>query len=101
MQSHNTVNGYDVEPHVAEIYDQIETYTDDVELIQGLIGGCGPWCILEPFCGTGRILISLAADAAHPSDGHVLVGLDGAQGMLARARAKVVDLPDGVQGRII
>jgi hypothetical protein len=25
---------YDVEPHVAEIYDQSETYTEDVELIR-------------------------------------------------------------------
>jgi SAM-dependent methyltransferase len=94
VQSHNTVNGYDVEPHVAEIYDQVETYTDDVELIRRLIGGREPWRILEPFCGTGRILISLALD------GHELVGLDGAQGMLARARAKVAELPEVVQRRI-
>jgi SAM-dependent methyltransferase len=86
---------YDVEPHVAEIYDQIEAYTDDVELIRRLIGGRGPWRVLEPFCGTGRILIPLALD------GHELVGLDGAQGMLARARAKVADLPNIVQRRII
>lgn len=86
---------YDVEPHVAEIYDQIETYTADVELIQRLIGGRGPWRILELFCGTGRILIPLA------SDGHELVGLDGAQGMLDRARAKVANLPNTVQRRII
>jgi hypothetical protein len=57
---------YDVEPHVAGIYDQSETYTDDVKLIRCLIGERGPWRILEPFCGTGRILIPLAADAAHP-----------------------------------
>lgn len=86
---------YDVEPHVAEIYDQIETYTVDVELIRRLIGGRGPWRILEPFCGTGRILIPLALD------GHELVGFDGAQGMLARAQAKVADLPNAVQKRII
>jgi SAM-dependent methyltransferase len=92
---------YDVEPRVAEIYDQVETYTDDVELIRRLIGGRGPWRILEPFCGTGHILIPLAADAAHRSDGHELVGLDGAQGMLARARAKVADLPNAIRRRII
>lgn len=92
---------YDVEPHVAEIYDQIETYTADVELIRKHIGGRGPWRILEPFCGTGRILIPLA------SDGHELVGLDGAQGMLDRARAKVAygcgapALPNIMQRRII
>jgi SAM-dependent methyltransferase len=95
VQSYNAVNGYDVEPHVAEIYDQSETYTDDVELIRRLIDGRGPWRVLEPFCGTGRILIPLALD------GHELVGLDGARGMLARARAKVADLPNIVQRRVV
>jgi SAM-dependent methyltransferase len=92
--SHNTTNMYDIEPHIAEIYDQIETYTDDVELIRRLMGRRGPLRILEPFCGTGRILIPLALD------GHELVGLDQAQGMLAQARAKIVLLPAEVQARI-
>jgi SAM-dependent methyltransferase len=86
---------YNVEPHIAEIYDQVETSVDDVALIRHLIGGRGPWRILEPFCGTGRILIPLALD------GHELVGLDGAQGMLARAQAKVSDLASAVQRCII
>jgi SAM-dependent methyltransferase len=85
---------YDVEPHIAEIYDQTETYTDDVELIRNLVGERGPLRILEPFCGTGRILIPLALD------GHDLVGLDRAKGMLDRARAKIRQLPKGVQRRI-
>lgn len=85
---------YDIEPHIAEIYDQTETYTDDVELIRNLIGERGPLRILEPFCGTGRILIPLALD------GHDLVGLDQAKGMLDRARAKIRQLPEGVQRRI-
>jgi SAM-dependent methyltransferase len=93
--SYNTTNMYDVEPHVAEIYDQIETYTDDVELVRKLIGRGGPQRILEPFCGTGRILIPLALD------GHTLVGLDQAKGMLDRARAKTSQLPEKVQRRII
>ena len=58
--SHNKTNMYDIEPHIAEIYDQVEIYHDDVELIRKLIGGRGPLRILEPFCGTGRILIPLA-----------------------------------------
>lgn len=92
--SYNAINMYDIEPHIAEIYDQSETYTDDVELIQNLIGGRGPLRILEPFCGTGRILIPLALD------GHELVGLDQARGMLDRARAKISQLPQEVQRRI-
>jgi SAM-dependent methyltransferase len=85
---------YDVEPHIAEIYDQVETYTDDIDLIRRLIGGRRSLRILEPFCGTGRILIPLALD------GHTLVGLDQSKGMLARARAKIVRLPEQVQRRI-
>lgn len=88
------MNMYDVEPHVAEIYDQSETYTDDVELIRKLVSERGPLRILEPFCGTGRILIPLALD------GHEMVGLDQAKGMLARARMKIGQLPKDVQRRI-
>ncbi|MDY7078475.1 MAG: class I SAM-dependent methyltransferase [Chloroflexota bacterium] len=95
QEGHNVINMYDVEPHVAEVYDQVETYADDVELVRNLIGGRGPLRILEPFCGTGRILIPLALD------GHRLVGLDQAKGMLARARAKIKQLPEEVQRRVI
>ena len=87
-------NMYDVEPHIAEIYDQSETYTDDVDLIRSLIGGRRSLRVLEPFCGTGRILIPLALD------GHQLVGLDQAGAMLAHARAKIKHLPQEVQRRI-
>lgn len=85
---------YDVTPHVAEIYDQSEIYTDDVELIQSLIQGLGHLSILEPFCGTGRILIPLA------QAGHSIVGLDNAVGMLLRAREKIQNLDKDVQGKI-
>ena len=85
---------YDVEAHIAEIYDQSETYTDDVDLVRRLTRGRVGLRILEPFCGTGRILIPLALD------GHELVGLDQAQGMLDRARTKVARLPQDVQRRI-
>jgi len=91
--SHNAIM-YDVEPHVAEIYDQVERCTDDMVLIRRLVGGRGPLHVLEPFCGTGRILIPLALD------GHQLVGPDQARGMLARAREKIRQLPEGVQRRI-
>lgn len=86
---------YDIELHIAEIYDQSETYTDDVELVRNLIGERGPLRILEPFCGTGRILIPLVLD------GHELIGLDQAEGMLAHARTKIKQLPEEVQHRVI
>jgi SAM-dependent methyltransferase len=92
--SHNSVNMYDVDPHVAEIYDQVDTQTGDVEFLRILLDGMGALRILEPFCGTGRILLPLA------SDGHELVGLDQAQAMLDRARAKLARLPDAVRSRV-
>jgi len=92
--SHNTTNMYDIEPHIAEIYDKEENYTDDVELIRTLIGDQGLLRILEPFCGTGRIFIPFALD------GHQIVGLDQAKGMIDHARRKIRQLPDEVQRRI-
>lgn len=90
----NRTNMYDVEAHVAEFYDHHENYADDVALIRRLIGGRRGLRVLEPFCGTGRILIPLAMD------GHEVVGLDQAEAMLDRARAKASDLPEPVQDRI-
>jgi len=92
--SHNTTNMYDIEPHIAEVYDNQENYTDDVELIRSMIGDRVTLNILEPFCGTGRIFIPLALD------GHNIVGFDQARAMLERARSKIERLPEEVQSRI-
>ncbi|UCH43629.1 MAG: class I SAM-dependent methyltransferase [Dehalococcoidales bacterium] len=92
--SQNKTNIYDIEPHLAEVYDQSEIYQDDVELIRDLIGDRKPLRILEPFCGTGRILLPLAVD------GHQLYGFDQAKGMLDRARMKVGQLPAEAQQRV-
>lgn len=107
--SYNATNVYDVESHIAEIYDQSETYRDDVDLILSLMkyGKLGVSAsaagantqfsgisILEPFCGTGRILIPLA------QAGHTLTGLDQAAGMLARARLKLSRLSPSIQSRV-
>ena len=91
-------NSYEIDPHIAESYDAYETQTDDVELIRELIGRAGPLRILEPFCGTARILIPLA------EDGHAIVGLDQSEHMpamaerinLIRADATAEDWPSGV-----
>jgi len=87
----NALTMYDVDPHVAEIYDQHETCTDDVELLRTLISGRWPLHVLEPFCGTGRILIPLA------QDGHDVVGMDQARGMVTRAQTKIHQLPTHIQ----
>ncbi len=54
--SRNSINAYDTDAHVAEIYDQYEAKLDDIDFIRRLIRNFGPMKILEPFCGTGRIL---------------------------------------------
>jgi len=90
----NQTNTYDYDSHIAEVYDQHETQTQDVELIRRLVQGLGKLRILEPFCGTGRILIPLA------QDGHELVGLDQARPMLDRCRKKMAELPADVRRRI-
>ena len=91
----NKTNAYEVDPHIAEIYDTYwETEAADAEYLRGRLRECGAERILEPFCGTGRILIPLARD------GYELVGIDQSSGMLGRARMKIGQLPDEVQRRI-
>ena len=92
--NHNSINVYDTDAHVAEIYDQYETKLDDVDLIHKLIRNFGPLKILEPFCGTGRILIPLALE------GHTTFGVDRSAGMLSRACQKIQQLPLEAQERI-
>jgi len=89
-----TTDQYDADDYCAEVYDLYETRMEDVELLRGLIGDARPLRILEPFCGTGRILIPLACD------GHKLVGIDRAGAMLRRAQIKIEQLSPDVQGRI-
>ena len=85
--AHNLANTYDVDPHVAEIYDQVEQTTDDLSLVRGLLAGGGPRRILEPFCGSARLAVPLA------EDGHTVVGLDQSACMLARGRARLSRSP--------
>lgn len=90
----NDVSMYDIEAHVAEIYDRQEDYHHDVDLIRRLLGTKTACCILEPFCGTGRISIPLALD------GHSVVGVDRARVMLDAAEAKAEKMGHRVRQRI-
>lgn len=97
----NPFNVYDIDEHVAEIYDQQITASADLDFVRRLIGQYAPagaptrpLRILEPFCGSGRLLLPLA------QDGHTLTGLDQSQGLLGRARRKAAALPAEVQARI-
>lgn len=77
-----SVNMYDIGTYVAEIYDQNENYIDDVLLIKKHLNN-KKINILEPFCGTGRISLPFA------EEGHEVVGIDNAKGMLALYAKKV------------
>ena len=94
MTAFNHINAYDTDLHVAEIYDQYETELGDADFLRRLIGTSGPLKILEPFCGTGRILIPLALE------GHMVHGMDQSGGMLDRARQNIRYLPHEVQASI-
>ncbi|MEW6359360.1 MAG: methyltransferase domain-containing protein [Planctomycetota bacterium] len=92
--SKNETNAYDIDVRIVEIYDQVETQTEDVKLIRRLIGGRERLRILEPFCGNGRILIPLAVG------GHEMVGMDQSRAMLDSARTKIARLTPDAQKRI-
>ena len=70
---------------VADIYDQKETETDDVDFLLSVIGD-QPQKILEVCCGSGRILVPLA------KVGHTVVGIDADTFMLDKIQAKAVGL---------
>ena len=65
---------------LARLYDAFP-FADDLPFYHELAGEAGP--ILEVCCGTGRVLVPLAAA------GHRIVGLDASPHMLAVARAKL------------
>ncbi|MCE5324735.1 class I SAM-dependent methyltransferase [bacterium] len=92
--SKNDVNWYDLDPHIAQWYDFTQRDIDDVVQIRRLIGARKNMRILEPFCGTGRILIPLA------QDGHELVGIDKSKALMDRARRKAMALSQEVLGRV-
>ncbi len=92
--SMNKQNLYDFDIHIAEIYDQKENDMRDVELLQNLLSNIGKSQILEPFCGTGRILIPLALD------GHTIFGFDQSSAMVQTAIKKKEKLTSEIQKRI-
>ena len=90
----NKINPYDIDSHVTEVYDNIETHSHDVEFILSLLGELKCQKILEPFCGTGRILIPLA------EAGYEVFGVDSSGEMLTRLQQKLQQLPSEIQKRI-
>jgi SAM-dependent methyltransferase len=91
----NDVSRYDVDLHIAEVYDNDwATEADEIDDTRGYVAGRGPLRVLEPFCGTGRILLPLARD------GHELVGMDCSQVLLGRLRERLSRLSEEVQHRV-
>ena len=69
----------------ADMYDQNETGTRDVEFALSVIGGT-PRNILEIACGSGRFLVPLARA------GHIVTGLDFDEYMLEKICQKAAGL---------
>lgn len=90
----NKQNPYDVEEHIAEIYDREETTTEDVELILELLEKHQCKNVLEPFCGTGRILLPIA------QKGMKITGIDASQGMLDRLNKKLKEKSESVKKNV-
>jgi SAM-dependent methyltransferase len=90
----NKQEAYDVGQYIAEIYDQTECYTDDIDLLRSLIGKKAPLRVLEPFCGSGRLAIPLAMD------GHFVVGIDKSKAMTDRFRFKLQHLSIDISDRV-
>jgi SAM-dependent methyltransferase len=87
--------GYEDQPFIAELYDHIPGYAgrpdQDFYLTYARAAGGK---ILELGCGTGRLLIPMAAA------GHQITGLDLSQYMLAKCREKLQHQPREVQARV-
>lgn len=90
MQKYKYSGNYD-DPVLAELYDRFEAYTNDIELLQRLIGNSKPLNILECFSGTGRILIPLAME------GHRITGIEISKCMNNRAVKKIDTLDENIQ----
>jgi SAM-dependent methyltransferase len=74
-----------IEELSAELYDQHETETVDVEFILSAIGK-QPKKVLEVGCGSGRILVPLA------KAGHYVTGFDVDEPMMGRISLKTTEL---------
>ena len=77
---------------VADMYDQKETETHDVDFLLSVIGD-KPKRILEVCCGSGRILVPLA------KAGHNVQGLDFDEYVLAKINAKSDNL-ENIQWKV-
>jgi SAM-dependent methyltransferase len=86
--------GYEDQAFIAELYDYIPGYAGRPDLDFYLdYARAAEGKILELGCGTGRLLIPIAAAGCE------IVGLDLSEHMLAKCREKLQDQPEEVQER--
>ena len=83
MSINNPIGDNRLETYSCELYDKSDSYTNDVQFIVELLKGKGCTRILEPFCGSGRILTPLL------SEGYEVHGLDYSSCMLRRAQERI------------
>ena len=90
----STFGGYERLPFIAEYYDYVPVAAGrpDLDFYLGFARAAGG-TILELGCGTGRVLIPIAAA------GYRIVGLDLSEHMLARCREKLASQRREVQQR--
>ncbi len=81
---------YDINEHLPEIYDQLETRSDDVDFLCELLKKMKSPRILEPFCGNGRILFPLI------KKGYQVTGIDLSSEMLDHLRNKIKRYEDSL-----
>jgi SAM-dependent methyltransferase len=85
---------HDQYDHIARYYDlSHDRLTDDIPFLLKLAAETGG-PVLEPGCGSGRLLIPLARA------GYVATGVDNSPEMLARAETRLAGEPAGVRSRV-
>lgn len=91
----NDFGGYDDLPFLAELYDLVPIYSErrDVEFYVDLCRRASG-TVLELGCGTGRVLIPIAAA------GTQIVGLDASPHMLSRCRANLSSQARDIRHRV-
>lgn len=93
MKQYKYSADYD-DPILAELYDQFETYTDDIDLIRKLLNKNKRLKVLECFSGTGRMAIPLA------KSGHVVTCIEKSVVMNERAIQKVKYIHPEIQDHL-
>jgi SAM-dependent methyltransferase len=77
---------YDADSHVGELYEKLEHDNGDIKQITKWVTHKEMLRILEPFCGTGRIMFPLIDRGFH------VTGIDASVCMVSYARSKVLNL---------